>query len=52
MSHSRSFEGAAWIKGERTGWTPRAKLLLAFVLGLLALSPAILGIYWEWFLPR
>ena len=52
MSHSKSLEGAAWMKGERAKWSPRAKLILAFVLGLLALSPAILGIHWELLLPR
>jgi hypothetical protein len=52
MSHSKSLEGAAWMKGEKTEWSPTVKLILAFILGLLALSPAILGIYWEWLLPR
>jgi hypothetical protein len=52
MSHSNYLEGAVWEKGERTGWSPKAKLVLAFVLGLLLLSPAILGIYWELLLPK
>jgi hypothetical protein len=52
MSHSKSLQGAAWMKREKTEWSPKAKLILAFVLGFLALSPAILGIYWEWLLPK
>ena len=47
MSHSNYLEDAAWIKREKTEWSPTAKLILAFVLVLLALSPAILGIHWE-----
>ena len=43
---SRVMEGA-WVRGEKTQWSPTAKLILAFFLGILALSPAILGIYWE-----
>ena len=52
MSHSKSLEGAAWMKREKTKWSPTAKLILAFILGLLLLSPAILGIHWELILPR
>ena len=51
MSISKYFEGA-WVKGERKGWSPTVKLILAFVLVFLALSPAILGIYWEFFLGK
>jgi len=51
MSISKYFEGA-WVKGERTGWSPTVKMILAFVLVLLAISPAILGLYWEFFLGR
>ena len=51
MSHSKSLEGAAWMKREKTEWSPKAKLILAFILGFLVLSPAILGLYWERFLP-
>jgi hypothetical protein len=51
MSRSEYFEGA-WVKGEKKQWSPQATLILAFILGLLALSPAILGIYWELLLPR
>lgn len=52
MTHSKYLEDAAWIKKEKTEWSPTAKLILAFLLGLLALSPAILGIYWELLLPK
>ena len=50
MSHSEYFEGA-WVKGEKKQWSPSVKLILAFILGLLVLSPAILGIHWELLLP-
>ena len=52
MSHSNYLEDAVWVKGEKTEWSPKAKLILAFVLGFLVLSPAILGIYWELLLPK
>ena len=52
MSHSKYLEGAVWEKGEKTQWSPKAKLILAFIIGFLALSPAILGIYWELLLPK
>jgi hypothetical protein len=52
MSHSNYLETTAWVKGEKKHWSPTVKILLAFILGLLALSPAILGIHWELFLPR
>jgi hypothetical protein len=47
MSRSEYLEPMAWVKGERKQWSPTLKIILAFILGLLALSPAILGIYWE-----
>ena len=52
MSYSKYLEDAAWMKKEKTEWSPKAKLILAFIMGFLALSPAILGIYWELFLPK
>jgi hypothetical protein len=52
MSHSNYVETTAWVKEEKKHWSPTAKILLAFILGVLALSPAILGIYWELLLPR
>jgi hypothetical protein len=51
MPHTEYFEGAVWVEGERKGWSPTVKVILAFVVGILALSPAILGIYWEMLLP-
>jgi hypothetical protein len=47
MNRTESLETSAWVKGEKKHWSPRVKIILAFVLGLLALSPAILGIYWQ-----
>jgi len=52
MSGNEYLEGTAWVQGEQTEWSPTVKLILAFILGLLALSPAILGIYWEMLLPQ
>ena len=51
MSHSKYVETTAWVKGEKKHWSPTVKLILAFILGLLALSPAILGIHWQHLLP-
>jgi hypothetical protein len=47
MSRIEYVESTAWVKGEKKQWSPLVKLILAFIIGLLALSPAILGIYWE-----
>jgi hypothetical protein len=52
MSRSGYFESPAWVLGERKPWSPTVKMILAFVFGLLALSPAILGLYWEMLLPK
>jgi len=52
MNRTESLETPAWVKGEKKPWSPKVKIILAFVLGLLALSPAILGIYWQLLLPR
>ena len=52
MSCREFLETTAWVKGEKKHWSPRVKLILAFILGLLVLSPAILGIYWQLLLPR
>jgi hypothetical protein len=52
MERSEYVEATAWVKGEQQGWGPTVKLILAFVLSFLALSPAILGIYWELLLPK
>ncbi len=47
MSRSEYLESTAWMQGEQTEWSPTGKLILAFILGLLALSPATLGLHWE-----
>jgi hypothetical protein len=52
MSRSEYLETAAWAKGEKKQWSPTVKIILAFIIGLLALTPAILGIYWELLLPK
>jgi hypothetical protein len=52
MNPTEYFETSAWVKGEKKQWSPTVKMILAFVLGLLVLSPAILGIYWQLLLPR
>ena len=52
MNRIESLETSSWVKGEKKQWSPRAKIILAFIIGVLALSPAILGIYWELLLPR
>lgn len=51
MSHQEYVERIALFKREKKGWSPTVKMVLAFVLGFLALSPAILGIHWERLLP-
>ena len=51
MTRSEYLETTAWVKGEKKHWSPTVKIILAFILGLLALSPAILGIYWQQLLP-
>jgi hypothetical protein len=51
MSQSGYLESAVWVAEEKKQWSPKVKLILAFIIGLLALSPAILGIYWELLLP-
>ncbi len=52
MTRSEYLEGPVWALEERWRWSPRVKLILAFILGLLALSPAILGLHWEVLLPK
>ncbi len=49
MSHTHSdyLEAKGWVKREKKEWFPKLRLILAFIIGLLLLSPAILGIYWE-----
>jgi hypothetical protein len=52
MSRTEYFECTPLVEGEQREWSPTAKLILAFILGLLVLSPAILGAYWEMVLPK
>ena len=52
MNRTESLETSAWVKGEKKHWSPMVKIILAFIIGLLALSPAILGLHWELLLPR
>lgn len=40
------------IAGERTEWSHTVKLILASIIALLVMSPAILGLYWEMLLPK
>ncbi len=54
MAYNEYLEAPAWVKGERTGWSPAAKVIkviLGVILSALVLSPAILGLYWELLLP-
>jgi len=52
MSRSEYLENISLVERERKEWSPTAKLVLAFVIGFLLLSPAILGLYWELLLPN
>jgi len=51
MSINEQVDRIVWVQEEKQGLPPSIKLLLAFVIGLAVLSPAILGIYWELLLP-
>lgn len=51
MSHIDYLDTPSVMQGERTPWSPTVTLVMAFIIGLLLLSPAILGIYWELLLP-
>jgi hypothetical protein len=51
MSVREHVEGIIWIAEGRQGWSPKTKIVLAFIIGFLVLSPAILGIHWEAILP-
>ena len=51
MARSEYLEGFPLVQGEQSVWSPNSKLIGAFIIGLLLLSPAILGLYWELFLP-
>jgi hypothetical protein len=45
-------EIAKLFNPETTRGYPTAKGVLAYLIGFLILSPALLGIYWEIFLPK
>ncbi len=51
MPRSEYFDAIPLVERERQEWSPTVKLVLAFVIGLLLLSPAILGLHWEALLP-
>jgi hypothetical protein len=51
MSTRQQAEGLVWVHREPRRKMPSIKVILAYIIGLLALSPAILGIHWEWVLP-
>lgn len=51
MSTNEQVQGMVLVREEQRGWSPNVELILAFIIGFLALSPAILGIYWELLLP-
>lgn len=51
MSHADVLRGAPLVRREREGRSPSITLIWAYIIGLLLLSPAILGLYWEWLLP-
>ena len=50
MSRTEYIEKPAWVRGEKTEWSPTVKTIFGIILSLLVLSPAILGVYWEFFL--
>ena len=52
MSQIEYIEGPVLVKGEPTEWSPTVKIIFGFILSLLVLSPAILGLYWELLLPK
>jgi hypothetical protein len=60
MTRYDHLKGLAWVEGEQAKASSTIKMILAtilsiilaFLLGFLVLSPAILGTYWEIFLPK
>ncbi len=44
MSRGEWLDDHLWVAEERQEWSPTVKMLLAFILGMLALSPAT---FWE-----
>jgi hypothetical protein len=51
MNRTEYLESSTWVKGEQKHWSPTVKIILASIIALLALSPAILGIHWQHLLP-
>jgi hypothetical protein len=51
MFRLENVERLAWVKGERKALSPVVRVILGIIFSGLALSPAILGIYWELVLP-
>jgi len=52
MNWAEYLEGMSWAEGDKKRWSPTVKLILAFIVALMALTPAILGLYWELLLPK
>jgi hypothetical protein len=52
MNWAEYLESTSLVKEEKKGWSPTVKLILAFIVALMALTPAILGLYWELLLPK
>lgn len=52
MSVNQYVESVYLVQEERQDLPSVFKLIIAFVIGFLVMSPAILGIYWEWILPK
>lgn len=52
MSSVDDAKDALWVKREPGEWSPKIRVILTWIIGVLALSPAILGLYWELLLPK
>ena len=52
MPRIETIEGPVLVTGEQTEWSPTLKVILGFILSVLVLFPAILGLYWELLLPK
>jgi hypothetical protein len=51
MSNNEDVESLVWMKRERKQLSPVVKVILGIIFSALVLSPAILGIHWEFLLP-
>ena len=47
MSRNDYLQGAYLVKRQKPGWSPAAKRIFGFIIGLVLLSPVIIAIYWE-----